>query len=96
MNFAKKATCKDCNEPRPTPPEPPKEVPQELQTANQIVSSFSPLNISKSEIKTSSNAKNLYEGTRGRKCRVEVNYVELNLKNLSKICYHYDVALFYS
>ncbi|CAG9797657.1 unnamed protein product, partial [Chironomus riparius] len=92
MNFAKKNICKDCNEPRPAPPEPPKEIPQEPQTSNQIVPSFSSLDISKSEIETSSEAKKLYEGTRGRKCRVEVNYVELNLKNLSKVCYHYDVA----
>lgn len=98
VNFAKKAVCKNCDEPKPAPPEPPKEVPQEPQTSNSLVPSLDSLKIStisvpSSKIETNSEAKKLYEGTRGKKCNVEVNYVELNLKKLSKICFHYDVAI---
>lgn len=33
----------------------------------------------------------VYEGTRGQKCTLEVNYLKLSVKNLIKTAYHYDV-----
>lgn len=34
----------------------------------------------------------VYEGKRGQKCKVEVNYATINFVNLPKSCFHYDVT----
>lgn len=108
INFAKKNTCKNCNEPRKieqvvaasqeaqsVSSQKPMERPQSQQSQQSTASmpDTKGLKISgRSGVIESSPDGRVYEGTRGAKCVVEVNYATITLKNLPKKAFHYDVT----
>lgn len=103
INFAKKTNCKECNEPRKMVEPAKVQVPgQQQQTSFQPSSSQSSISslpsIERMKISGSSGLiesspdGRVYEGTRGQKCNVEVNYGVINFKNLPQSCFHYDVS----
>lgn len=106
-NFAKKNVCK-CKTPRPAPVvEQP--VLQASSSTSSVTSTdvtpsgeFEKLNISPTKyskyasqfpIETSANPK-IYEGSKGKVCKLEVNYgkISLNKNKMPKYAFHYDVT----
>lgn len=108
INFAKKNACKNCNEPRKVEQvvvasqeapsgssQKPMERPlsQQSQQSTASMPDMKSLKISGSSgVIESSPDGRVYEGTRGEKCTVEVNYATIALKNLPKNAFHYDVT----
>lgn len=101
-NFGKWNECKECKKPRKTEQEPPvqKAPPSQPPVIQQPQSSAQPMpNIQNLQINTSGSSRietspdgRVYEGKRGTKCKVEVNYGIIKLLNLPKECYHYDIT----
>jgi len=100
-------SCKKCKEPKPkevaVEPTPStsqmsrEPTPQLAQSqSNASMPDIQKLQISPSKkssglIESSPDGR-VYEGTRGKKCQVEVNYATINFVNLPKSCFHYDVT----
>ncbi|XP_070497961.1 protein argonaute-2 [Chironomus tepperi] len=106
-NFDRFDACKKCKLPRPKEvvadptPSPSQmsreQTPQLAQSSSSTsVPDIQNLQISGAKkisglIESNPNGQ-VYEGKRGKKCKVEVNYATINFVNLPKACYHYDVT----
>lgn len=99
--------CKKCKEPKPKEV-PIESTPSPAQVSREPTPQLAPStsstsipNIQNLQISPTKKISGLiesnpdgriYEGKRGRKCKVEVNYATLNFVNLPKSCFHYDVT----
>ncbi|CAH1728334.1 unnamed protein product [Chironomus riparius] len=106
-NFDRFDACKKCKVPRPkeVPVEP---TPSPSQMSREPTPQFAQSTLDASmpdvqQLQISSTKKfsgliesspdgRVYEGKRGKKCTVEVNYATINFVNLPKSCFHYDVT----